>query len=82
MRLTSLACFSLLMLFLLLLHNFSTSANGSPKFQNLESGSVSKTSSIHAKQGFRQNSGEGGSEAVLGDEKRKIYTGPNPLHNR
>ncbi|KAJ6409277.1 hypothetical protein OIU84_008886 [Salix udensis] len=21
-------------------------------------------------------------DATLGDEKRKIYTGPNPLHNR
>ena len=51
--------------------------------QNFESGSMPKPSSFpEAKQGFRQNSGEGGSEAVFGEEKRKIYTGPNPLHNR
>jgi len=43
---------------------------------------MSKSNSIQDKQGSRQNSGEGGSEAILGDEKRKIYTGPNPLHNR
>jgi len=43
---------------------------------------MSKSNSIQDKQGLRQNSTEGGSEAILGDEKRKIYTGPNPLHNR
>lgn len=37
---------------------------------------------FQAKGGSRQNSGEEGNEDVLGDEKRKIYTGPNPLHNR
>ncbi|KAG4906628.1 hypothetical protein AAZX31_20G038400 [Glycine max] len=87
MRVMSLACFFVLLLVLLLLQlqSFSTAAttNESAKFQNFESGSMPKPSSFQeAKQGFRQNSGEGGSEAVLGEEKRKIYTGPNPLHNR
>uniref|UniRef100_A0A6N2LXG3 Uncharacterized protein n=1 Tax=Salix viminalis TaxID=40686 RepID=A0A6N2LXG3_SALVM len=31
--------------------------------------------------GLRGDKDEGG-DATLGDEKRKIYTGPNPLHNR
>lgn len=89
MRLMSLACFFVLLLVLLLLQlqSFSSTTtvttNESAKFQNFESGSMPKPSSFpEAKQGFRQNSGEGGSEAVLGEEKRKIYTGPNPLHNR
>lgn len=43
---------------------------------------MSKSNSIQDKHGFRQNSGEGASQPILGDEKRKIYTGPNPLHNR
>ncbi|KAJ6302800.1 hypothetical protein OIU77_016820 [Salix suchowensis] len=30
--------------------------------------------------GLRGGKDEGG-DATLGDEKRKIYTGPNPLHN-
>ncbi|KAK7304888.1 hypothetical protein VNO77_42781 [Canavalia gladiata] len=85
MKLMSLACFSLLLLLLLLLiQSFSTTThNDYAKFQNFETGSVSKPNPIQAKQGSRENSGEGsGGEAVLGDEKRKIYTGPNPLHNR
>ncbi|KAJ6424612.1 hypothetical protein OIU84_025399 [Salix udensis] len=31
--------------------------------------------------GLRGDEDEGG-DATLADEKRKIYTGPNPLHNR
>ncbi|KAL9404801.1 hypothetical protein Peur_001773 [Populus x canadensis] len=31
--------------------------------------------------GLRGDKDEGG-DATLGDEKRKIFTGPNPLHNR
>lgn len=43
---------------------------------------MSKLSASQGKSTSRQNSGVQGSEDVLGDEKRKIYTGPNPLHNR
>ncbi|KAK7333902.1 hypothetical protein VNO80_30683 [Phaseolus coccineus] len=82
MRLMCLACFSLLMLVLLLLQSFSTASNESGKFQNFKSGYMSKFNSIQDKQGLRQNSAEGGNGAILGDEKRKIYTGPNTLHNR
>ncbi|BAT88926.1 hypothetical protein LR48_Vigan272s005300 [Vigna angularis] len=82
MRLMGLACFFLFMLVLLLLQSLSTATKESGKFQNFKSGYMSKSNSIEDKHGFRQNSGEGASEAILGDEKRKIYTGPNPLHNR
>ncbi|CAJ1964561.1 unnamed protein product [Sphenostylis stenocarpa] len=82
MRLMGLACFTLLMLVLLLLQSFSTATNESGNFQNFESGFMSKSNSVQAKHGFRQTSGEGGSETIVGEEKRKIYTGPNPLHNR
>ena len=85
MRLMGVACFSLLLLVFLFLFNFKTSsaADGSAKFQSFKSGSMSKIDPAQHRGGFReQNSGKESSEAVLGDEKRKIYTGPNPLHNR
>lgn len=87
MRLMSLACFWLLVLLLVLfLFRISFAADdGYAKSQTFRTGSMSKPSPFHqAKGGSRQNKGtEGGSEeAVLGGEKRKIYTGPNPLHNR
>jgi hypothetical protein len=31
--------------------------------------------------GFKGNAGKDGDE-IFGAEKRKVYTGPNPLHNR
>lgn len=43
---------------------------------------MSKLGPTQGKEGLRQNTGEGGNEDAFGDEKRKIYTGPNPLHNR
>ncbi|KAK7400978.1 hypothetical protein VNO78_12287 [Psophocarpus tetragonolobus] len=82
MRLMSFARFFVLLLVLFLLQSFSTTTKESQKFQNFESGSMPKPNPSQAKQGFRHNPGEGGDEAVFGEEKRKIYTGPNPLHNR
>ncbi|KAI4305900.1 hypothetical protein L6164_029231 [Bauhinia variegata] len=77
-----LACFSLLLL-VLFLFKTSSAADGSAKFQSFKSGSMSNFSSAGAKQGFRPYQGKDGtSDEVLNDEKRKIYTGPNPLHNR
>lgn len=72
----------LLVLFLFQCQSSSTTAHGSVKFQNFETGSMSKLGPTQGKEGLRQNTGEGGNEDVFGDEKRKIYTGPNPLHNR
>ncbi|KAI4308217.1 hypothetical protein L6164_031315 [Bauhinia variegata] len=82
MRHMGLACFCFLLL-VLFLFKTSSAADGSAKFQNFRSGSMPKPSSAEAEEGFRPYQGEDGtSDEVLGDEKRKIYTGPNPLHNR
>ncbi|AET00169.1 Clavata3/ESR (CLE) gene family member MtCLE21 [Medicago truncatula] len=83
MRLMSLFCFLWFLLLVLFLFNTSFSAQEYAKSQNFRTKSMSKFSpNFQAKGGSRQNSGEEGNEDVLGDEKRKIYTGPNPLHNR
>ena len=76
-----LASFSILLLVLFLFQS-SLTGDESAELQSFQTGSLSKLSPIQAKGGVRRNKGEGRSEAVLGDEKRKIYTGPNPLHNR
>ncbi|KAK7300259.1 hypothetical protein RJT34_11100 [Clitoria ternatea] len=81
MRLMS--CFLVLLLILFLFEISFAATDEQSKFQNFRSGSVSNLSPFQDKRGPAQNKGEDGSgEAVLGDEKRKIYTGPNPLHNR
>ncbi|KAL4611459.1 hypothetical protein ACB092_08G124900 [Castanea dentata] len=74
------ACFSLLLLILLLLE-ISSSADGSATFGTFKTGSASELSNAKHKGGFGGDKDKGG-DAVFGDEKRKVYTGPNPLHNR
>ncbi|KAJ1297008.1 hypothetical protein BS78_01G345600 [Paspalum vaginatum] len=32
--------------------------------------------------GLMEHAGEGGGAEALGEEKREVITGPNPLHNR
>ncbi|WJX59256.1 hypothetical protein P8452_44603 [Trifolium repens] len=82
MKLMSLFFFFCLFL-LLFKTSFSTEVYARAKSHNLRSDSMSKFSPFHGKEGSRKNSGKQGSdEDVLGDEKRKVYTGPNPLHNR
>lgn len=75
----SLVCFLWLLVLVLFLFKSTFSVEGYAKSHNFRTKSKSKFSPF---QGSRQNSGEKGHEDVLGDEKRKIYTGPNPLHNR
>ncbi|CAL5190436.1 unnamed protein product [Lathyrus oleraceus] len=83
MRLMSLLFFFwLLLVMILFFFKSSFSVEGYAKSQNFRSDSMSKLSASQGKSTSRQNSGVQGSEDVLGDEKRKIYTGPNPLHNR
>ncbi|KAK4275741.1 hypothetical protein QN277_018772 [Acacia crassicarpa] len=84
MRLIGVAsCLSFLLLLLLLLFLLKTSP-ASAKFQSFKSGPIP----FQAKPSFankKTHKGEDhGSEVApaFGDEKRKIYTGPNPLHNR
>ncbi|ESW13513.1 hypothetical protein PHAVU_008G203000 [Phaseolus vulgaris] len=79
MRLMSLQpCFSILLLILFLFKFSSSAAEGYAKSQSLANQPLPNLSHLHDKGGSRQNTGE----AVLGEEKRIIYTGPNPLHNR
>ncbi|CAJ1971245.1 unnamed protein product [Sphenostylis stenocarpa] len=78
MRLILLPCFPILLLILFLITFSSSAAEGYAKSESLTNEPLSNLSHLHDKGGSRQNTGE----AVLGDEKRIIYTGPNPLHNR
>ncbi|GKU93479.1 hypothetical protein SLEP1_g7071 [Rubroshorea leprosula] len=83
------ACFSLLLLVLLLLIEASESAargssarHGSFKTGNSAASHEFSPIESNGVKGFeRDHKGEDG-DAVFGDEKRKIHTGPNPLHNR
>lgn len=73
------ACFSILLLLLLLLQT-SSSADGSARYGAFKTGSVKSNGSF----GGGDHKDEDGhhDQAVFGDDKRKVYTGPNPLHNR
>ncbi|KAK9273003.1 hypothetical protein L1049_017810 [Liquidambar formosana] len=76
------ACFSLLLLLLmLLLLKTSSFSDGSARFGTFKTGYGSELSPVESNGGSRGNGDEDG-DAVLVDEKRKIHTGPNPLHNR
>jgi hypothetical protein len=86
------ACFSILLLLLLLLQTSTSSsaANGSARYGAFKTGSPSKLaddikSNGHFGGGDHHKDEDGDHDhdhAVFGDEKRKVYTGPNPLHNR
>ncbi|KAE9606272.1 hypothetical protein Lal_00024527 [Lupinus albus] len=84
MRLMSLACCSVLLLLVMFMLKISFAATDeSTKFQSIRARTMPKLNpSSQAKEGSRKNRDEEGSEKVIGDEKRRIYTGPNPLHNR
>ncbi|QCE01569.1 hypothetical protein DEO72_LG7g2867 [Vigna unguiculata] len=72
---TLLPCFSVLLLILFFSIFSSSAAEGYAESQSLASEPLSNLS--HKGSRLKNNG-----EAVLGDEKRIIYTGPNPLHNR
>ncbi|KAB1215563.1 hypothetical protein CJ030_MR4G017903 [Morella rubra] len=75
-----LVCLSLLLLVLLLLETPS-SADGAAAFGTFKTGSPPSTSSNAKPNGaFGRHKDEDG-DVVFGDDKRKVYTGPNPLHN-
>ncbi|XVF07085.1 hypothetical protein REPUB_Repub06bG0107100 [Reevesia pubescens] len=79
-----LACLSLLLLLLL---QFETPCNAAPngKLNRFKAGSGAgwlSTPHFKSQGGFKgSNTGKDG-EDIFGTEKRKVYTGPNPLHNR
>ncbi|KAG6682551.1 hypothetical protein I3842_13G148500 [Carya illinoinensis] len=77
-----LTCFSILLLVLLLL-KISSSVDGSATFGTFKTGSASKLRNEKSKGAFGRDKDEDGDQShVFGDEKRRVYTGPNPLHNR
>jgi len=73
----------LLLILLLLLSNIApceaASLTGNKaRFDRFKGGSF-KSSSSRFHEGNNANKN---GDQVFGDEKRKVYTGPNPLHNR
>nr|KYP73234.1 hypothetical protein KK1_005849 [Cajanus cajan] len=77
MRLMALPSFSILLFILLLFTISSAAAHGHAKAQTFRNHNE-PLANHSSKGGSTKDSGE----AVLGDQKRVIYTGPNPLHNR
>ncbi|KAJ6921419.1 hypothetical protein NC652_015353 [Populus alba x Populus x berolinensis] len=83
-----LACLSLLLLLLLLIMSLLETpcyAVGYGKFSSVKGGSRSELRNNPAMSngvgGHKRNANKDGNE-IFGGDKRKVYTGPNPLHNR
>lgn len=83
-----LACLSLLLLLLLLIMSLLETpcyAVGYGKFSSVKGGSSSELRNNPAMSnsvgGLKRNANKDGNE-IFGADKRKVYTGPNPLHNR
>ncbi|PSS15741.1 CLE22p like [Actinidia chinensis var. chinensis] len=83
------ACLSLLLVLMLIdLETCSCFAEGGHIYNEFKGGSDishEMNSPIKTHKDLRGNvdgGGGGGGGGVFGAEKRKVYTGPNPLHNR
>ncbi|KAG6792963.1 hypothetical protein POTOM_002130 [Populus tomentosa] len=80
-----LACLAVIFFILVLLETSSLPDRYSARYgSSKNTGSTSQLMMGPVKShggGLRGDKDEGG-DATLGDEKRKIFTGPNPLHNR
>lgn len=78
-------CLLLLLLMLLLLQN-PFLADGSSRLVRGKKGSSSTLNPSRIDKnkykGIVPEKGFGGDDEVLGAQKRRVYTGPNPLHNR
>ncbi|KAK3443652.1 hypothetical protein EUGRSUZ_B03753 [Eucalyptus grandis] len=76
------ACFSLLFLLLLLLEA-SITVDGSARFASFRTKpSPSGLSPVMPDNASFGGARYGEGDGPFGDEKRRVYTGPNPLHNR
>ncbi|KAJ6700152.1 CLAVATA3/ESR (CLE)-RELATED PROTEIN 22 [Salix purpurea] len=81
-----LACLSLLLL-LSIMSQLETPCHavGYGKFSSVKGGSGSELKNNPAMSnrigGLKRSANKDGNE-IFGAEKRKVYTGPNPLHNR
>ncbi|ONH94795.1 hypothetical protein PRUPE_7G031000 [Prunus persica] len=81
---TELACLSLLVLILLQLETPSLAA-GNEKSTTVKAAPTKASEFNPAKPqvgGFKRNAEKDGNDEIFGADKRTIYTGPNPLHNR
>ena len=80
-----LACLYLLLLLIMSPLETPCYAVGYGKFSSFRGGSSSELKNNPAKSnnigGLKGNADKEGNE-IFGAEKRKVYTGPNPLHNR
>ncbi|KAG6762444.1 hypothetical protein POTOM_032944 [Populus tomentosa] len=77
-----LACLALLFLILLLLETSSAHDRSARHGSFKTTGSSTKlTGPVKSHGGGLRGDRDKEGEATLGDEKRKVYTGPNPLHN-
>ncbi|KAL5743685.1 hypothetical protein ACOSQ2_026801 [Xanthoceras sorbifolium] len=87
LRRSELACLSLLLL-LLILSQLETSCcadhvNGYSRFSRFKGGSGSHHLPVSSYGGLKGNNNvDKNGDQIFGAEKRKVYTGPNPLHNR
>lgn len=81
---TELACLSLLVLILLQLETPSLAA-GNEKSNRVKAAPTTTSEINPAKPqvgGFKRSAEKDGNDEIFGADKRTIYTGPNPLHNR
>ncbi|KAJ6300658.1 hypothetical protein OIU76_021455 [Salix suchowensis] len=81
-----LACFYLLLLLIIMSQlEAPCYAVGHGRFGSSNGGSISELKNSPARStnigGLKGNADKDGGE-IFGAEKRKVYTGPNPLHNR
>lgn len=85
LRKLELACFSVLLLMLLQLESGTTPCFADKYENKFSFNGGSDKNSFKARDGFKKipskKDGDGDDE-IFGGEKRKVYTGPNPLHNR
>nr|TKS01825.1 hypothetical protein D5086_0000169320 [Populus alba] len=78
-----LACLALLFLILLLLETSSAHDRSARHGSFKTTGSSTQlTGPVKSHGGGLRGDRDKEGDATLGDEKRKVYTGPNPLHNR
>ena len=81
LRISQLTCLSLLLLLLLLQLKAPCFADGSGRFSRFKGGYGAELKPVKPHGGFKANAGKDADE-IFGADKRKINTGPNPLHNR
>lgn len=73
---------SLLLLTLLQLRTTPCNAAEKARFDRFKAGSTSEFKHFQSRAGFKGKNADKDGKESFGEEKRKVYTGPNPLHNR